>query len=146
MKNFVKTSLICFFLFSFACGPKEGHDTITIVNNSNERIPFQVRIIYDEIYPSDTIYDCGIGIYGSLKDTYYLEAYRNRSWEVTFKSTPFIQIFMLNDSVHKNVPCNIIRKYNMILHRYQLTLEDLQRMDWTVVYPPDSELPIDSVQ
>jgi len=35
-----------------------------------------------------------------------------------------------------NEPCDTIRKYVPILHRYQLTLEDLQRMNWTVVYPP----------
>lgn len=33
------------------------------------------------------------------------------------------------DFIHQNVP---------ILHRYQLTLEELDRTGWTIVYPPES--------
>jgi len=33
-------------------------------------------------------------------------------------------------------PCDTIRKYVPVLHTYQLTLEDLQQMNWMVVYPP----------
>jgi hypothetical protein len=34
-------------------------------------------------------------------------------------------------------PCDTIRKYVPVLHQYLLTLEDLERMNWTVVYPPE---------
>jgi hypothetical protein len=34
-------------------------------------------------------------------------------------------------------PCDTIRKYVPILYTYRLTLEDLQRMNWMIVYPPE---------
>ena len=35
--------------------------------------------------------------------------------------------------------CDTIQKYVPVLYRYQLKLEDLEQMNWTVVYPPEGE-------
>lgn len=38
-----------------------------------------------------------------------------------------------------SAPCDTIQKYVPVLYRYQLKLEDLEQMNWTVVYPPEGE-------
>ena len=36
-------------------------------------------------------------------------------------------------------PCDTIRKYVPILHRYRVSLEDMEQANWTIVYPPEGE-------
>jgi hypothetical protein len=40
---------------------------------------------------------------------------------------------------YRETPCDTFRKYVPILHRYQFTIEDMERMNWTIVYPPEEE-------
>lgn len=60
-------------------------------------------------------------------------------WEGDFEVIPYLQIIVMDGKNYIDYfkePCDTIRKYVPILHRYQLKLEDLERMNWTVVYPP----------
>ena len=36
-------------------------------------------------------------------------------------------------------PCDTIRKYVPFLHRYLVSLEDMEQANWTIVYPPEGE-------
>ncbi|MDL2231022.1 hypothetical protein LJB75_01225 [Bacteroidales bacterium OttesenSCG-928-L19] len=87
---------------------------------------------------SDTLYRCRLGVRSFSDNKCKLKAAsRCGYWESDFEDIPYIQFLIVNDSIYRNIPCDTIRKYNMVLHRYQLTLEDLQRMNWVVNYPPE---------
>jgi len=64
-------------------------------------------------------------------------------WERDFTVIPYIQILVMDNDIYTfyiskfNYNCDSISNYVPILHCYQLKLEDLQRMNWTVVYPPE---------
>ena len=128
-----------------SCDDKSNeHKYFTIINKSSMNIRCQM-ILQGIITPADTILDCGIvadfisadSIF-SIKSPGY-----SGGWETTFRGVPYLQLLMMNDSMYmhyftmSNFNCDTIRKYVPILHRYQLKLEDLQRMNWTVVYPPE---------
>ena len=57
------------------------------------------------------------------------------SWEGMFESHDTLMIFIFDEATLKTVPWDTIRKNYMILKRYDLSLEDLVKMDWRVTYP-----------
>jgi len=62
------------------------------------------------------------------------------SWNSYLKS---LTVFILDGELYEEYwqqPCDTIRKYVPILHTYRLTSEDLQRMNWTVVYSPEEDI------
>ena len=71
------------------------------------------------------------------------ERYR---WELFFKKWDVIELLVADYETsyqyefEMKLPCDTIRKYLPVLHCYELTLEDLQRMNWTVVYPPEEAM------
>jgi hypothetical protein len=69
-----------------------------------------------------------------LKKVYY---------ELTILIVDFELYQKYSDEIYYNSykePCDTFRKYVPILHCYRLTLQDLERMNWTVVYPPEEDL------
>ena len=58
----------------------------------------------------------------------------NKNWG----DTVFIYIF--DATVVENTPWEVVARDNLILKRYHLTLEDLQRLNWIVSYPPEEEM------
>ena len=131
--------LISLFFITFSCIDKEGHKFITIINNSNEDV-ICLPIIQGKISPDDTLYRCRMTKHYFNNNKCILESSaRKDTWEDNFNKIPlpYIQLLIVKDSVASHIPCDTIRKYNMVLHRYQLTLEDLQSMNWEVYYPPE---------
>jgi hypothetical protein len=124
----------------YACPRKEAHYFITFVNKSDKDIACQM-FWSGNITSADTLFQCGLGANRIPADSLcnYPNGSHSGGWESDFGVIPFIQFLVMNDEIfwqHHLEPCDTIRKYVPILHRYQLTLEDLQRMNWTVVYPP----------
>jgi hypothetical protein len=120
----------------------EEHKYFTFVNKSLVDIRCQ-ELWQITITPADSIYQCDMTTeWVFLRDSSYsIESpgYRG-GWETSFRSIPYLQLLIMDAHVfsqYRTEPCDTIRKYVPILHRYQLTLEDLQRMNWTVVYPPE---------
>ncbi|OAV76275.1 hypothetical protein Barb7_00029 [Bacteroidales bacterium Barb7] len=125
------------------CSPKDtGSLYIAIVNKSSKEISVQ-EILKGKITPEDTIFQCRMFAFPIPADSTFLlqsfEANRGWGWKMDFKSIPYIQFLIMDSEVYnqyRNEPCDTIRKYVPVLHRYQLTYDDLERMNWTVVYPP----------
>lgn len=144
MKQFQTTlSLITvsIILLSGCPSSEDGHLYIKIVNKSDIDIIYQNRI-----NEKDDYFYCstgGVTIFPYvLKDSIgILEApMRSNGWEDYLDKGQLINIYIASAEVYNPyiaAPCDTIRKYVPILHRYQLKLEDLQRMNWTVVYPPE---------
>jgi hypothetical protein len=142
MKKILKGLILfyCFSLLFVSCeSDEDGHEFITIINCSEEEIVYQ-EIIAGIIQPNDTLYQCSMIQRYAHKNssTKCYAPIRSKTWEKLFKSDklPYIQFLFVKDSIHSNVDCATISKYNMVLHRYQVTLEDLQQMNWTIIYPP----------
>jgi hypothetical protein len=62
---------------------------------------------------------------------------RGGTWETAFKEqiNEKLMIFVFDANVVENTPWDTIRKNYIILKRYDLSLEDLERLDWMVTYP-----------
>ena len=123
-----------------ACPKKTGQDFIYIVNKSDKKIVFQVSK-----NKQDTTFYCsntGITIFPKVEsDSIFKLDYGDNysSWDNNLKS---LTVFILDGELYGEYwkqSCDTIRKYVPILYCYQLTLEELQRMNWTVVYPPTEE-------
>ena len=121
-----------------ACPDKKGQEFIYIKNESDKKIAFQVSV-----NKQDTTFYCsnvGTTILFEVesKSTFNLgngDSYSN--WDDFLKT---LTVFILDGKRYNEYwkePCDTIRKYVPVLHRYQLKLEDLQRMNWTVVFPPE---------
>ncbi|MDL2224565.1 hypothetical protein LJB92_04545 [Bacteroidales bacterium OttesenSCG-928-M06] len=120
-----------------------GHKYITIINNTSEDIVCQ-RKWKGIITPEDTLFDCRVACFLIKSSNLEKNESANDCWEIDFRAIPYIQFFVLDAKkyfeyldIPGNIPCDTVRKYMPTLQRYQLTLEELERMNWTVTYPPE---------
>jgi hypothetical protein len=123
-----------------ACPKDEnGHYHIIIVNQSDKTIVWETRML--EIGTSDTLFSCRYAGFTTPPDSTY-KFYDRDTWETGLNTKHYLQLILMDRDIYwqyRLESCDTIRKYVPILHRYQLTLEDLKRMNWTVVYPPEDE-------
>lgn len=64
---------------------------------------------------------------------------QNGNWEDDIKSISYVQLLIMNgDSLQKylNATENFVRKHVPVLKVYRYKREDLERMNWTVIYSP----------
>jgi hypothetical protein len=136
-----KVLIIILFLplfFGSQCHKDECHENILFINNSN--IP--LYILGDSNYPDTLSFSSCGGFIKDLKvnaqssSNYPLE--RRSCYESLFGyeiKSNILMVYVFNaDTVDNNSWSYIIDNYK-VLYRYELTLEDLQRMNWTVTYP-----------
>ncbi len=126
-----------------ACPNDDGHPYIKILNKSDKMILFQEIADW-----TDFSFYCDYRVtpflYRIPSDSFYLHKapkdWKDLYWEEYLAKGKTTSIFVVDaDTYFKywEEPCDTIRKYVPILHLYQLKLEDLERMNWTVVYPPE---------
>lgn len=119
-----------FFLLLISSNCKnEENKSIIIKNNSADSI----CALYTEIYP-DTTLDCRVG-YWFIGDLQQYQLSLRNGWQDELDRIGILQIFIIDKIVWKTEPCDTIRKYNKILKRYQLTLQDLESLNWNITYP-----------
>ena len=144
MKQFI-IILIVACIVLYACSSSKGTGFITLVNKSESRIIFQPHFLTANPTDEDALYQCKNLDFGVRPDTLRrLGAGRHSTWEGEMKGCSHLQFLIMDWDIYDKHDewiegrCDTIRKYVPILHRYQLTLEDLQRMNWAVVYPPEN--------
>ena len=141
--------LIMLLFIAFICTGcpdkcKDCHQYIMVENRSDIKI--RVQMIWSgSITQADTLWHCRkpalpIEI-NSSRQFESGRSHRGESWEDDFKVIPYIQFLIFDaeiydETVDYEVPCEETEYTIPVLHRYQLKLEDLQRMNWTVVFPP----------
>lgn len=134
-------SIIMIPLMASTCDSKNDlHNCITFVNKSDIDIHVleRFKLISN---PSDTFYICG-GAGKILKsgEKFCFDYGIVDGWDDYLSAKPYIQYivlskpFMENECTEDKVK-NFTKKHQ--LKRYQLTREDLDRMNWTVVYLPE---------
>jgi len=142
MKQFkITIILIIACIVFYACPDREkGHQYITIVNRTNKDVVYQGLINWTDtfFYCSNTGTTIPITVRADSLNKFEADIWSS-GWEASLNRGEIMNILVADAEKYNQYwrePCDTIRKYVPILYRYQLTLEDLQRMNWTVVYPP----------
>ena len=141
MKPFKIVLLFAAMTVLCACPDDDGHRYITLVNKSGKSIAYQELIDWNGNPP---FYCSNIGTITLINipadSSRILESIGSSKWEDYLRKGQTMSIFIVDTETYNEhwlAPCDTIRKYVPVLHRYQLKLEDLQQMNWTVVYPPE---------
>ena len=145
MKNIKEVLFVFLIMISTASSCENKNDKynryITFINRSEKSIRCSQIVGWNDCQfycpPTGDIF---IPTSISSNSSYIFECpIRDNGWEETLSNSS-LQIMVVDEEIYKRSPsndCDTIRKYVPILHCYQLTLEDLQRMNWIVVYPPE---------
>ena len=143
--NQIKKIITLLFVVLICTGCREKceecHQYITIINKSDKKIAFQVSVNEQ----NETFYcsDDGRTILISVESnsTFKLDDGDDySSWDNFVKT---LDVFIVDGEIYDEYwqqPCDTIHKYVPILDTYRLTLADLQRMNWTVVFPPEEQI------
>lgn len=134
--------ILCLSACLLSACVKRSEEYIKIVNKSERDIVFR-NIGAKHFTKQVSAYICQGTVRTILKDTLHLYLCSDPSgWKADFNLHPY-QIFLIMNKEtyqqYRNEPCDTIRKYVPILHSWQVTYEDMERMNWTLVYPPEEE-------
>ena len=141
IKIFFILAGVC-FVFCACPENNEGHRYIAIVNTSERNIRVQ-ELWSGSIVFDDSVYQCRIRTFLGVRDSSIIfKSSSEKGWETDFQFIPFYQLLVFDNEAFEryalpNYDCDSIRKYVPVLHCYRLTLEDLERMNWTIIYPPE---------
>lgn len=135
----MKHSAVFFFgiiLLSATCSNDNDncHNTITIINNSEKAIYFYSG----HGYPDTTIIDYNpydAGAYYLIKKKSIHKNIKNDCFEYDFNLTPKLMYFIYDACILETTPWDTIKAKYIVLKRYDLSLQDLQQMNWTITYP-----------
>jgi hypothetical protein len=145
MKPRIIIVLFTALFFCVACfRDKDCHYAITFINNSNNTL----YIDWCGAYP-DTLW---IGDPNPLLNDYNkvlpfennCSSLRSRDCfcynfnypELVRDDT--IMVYVFDADVLENTPWDTVKAKYLVLERYDLSLEDLERLNWTITYPKDS--------
>jgi hypothetical protein len=111
--------------------------TITIVNNSTHRIRFYFDGLTGAHYYPDTVLPAVMPPMGIIEPgkRFYRDA--GIKWEDTFREMPSdtLSLYVFHPDTLNVYDWPTIRNRYKILKRYDLSIEDLQRADFTISYP-----------
>lgn len=145
MKQFRAIFLMMVVSFLFYGCPStddDGHQFITIVNKSDAKITVQT-IQSSKITYADTLWVCGIAPLTIESNSERMfnsgRIRRGSSWESELKDIPFVQFLIFDAEVYDSmrdydIPCEDVNYTIPVKHYYQLKLEDLEHMNWEVIY------------
>jgi hypothetical protein len=148
MKNSGKITLISLVLFfaiiASTCREDSSHHrTIEIINNSDR----DIYACFNVTYP-DTLGD--VGGLTSQPQIYKIESHATNKdalwkrdfWEDTFNDGRFVpsdtlMVFIMDAELLESSTTHV---RNTVIQRYDLSLPDLQYINWTLVYPPSPNM------
>jgi len=133
--------LMWFLLISSSCKRYYGHSSITVKNNENK--PIVLSIVgsgldtIECVNQSFKIRNSGVPYDfnpGEKRDD-LLNVY-NTDWETNFanSSYPKIYLYFFDKDTFYNYPCDTFKKYKWYEKR-ELTLDYLNKNNWTITYP-----------
>ena len=145
MKNLIRILLLSWICVATTCVPKENencHPAIEFSNNSDMTLYVKDEGFYlvDSPDPFDiskrSYFHPGqknIKSHSVSKDAIF----SRNCLEYSFRSAiEILYIYIFDASVVENTPWEVVARDYLVLKRYDLTLEDLQLLDWKVTYPP----------
>lgn len=132
---------ICMLLLATTCNKEDEncHKHINIVNNSDGDIYYSLSFRYPDtitLYPNPTSDSYTYRIEkNSEKKDFSRSCYEG---EIKINPEEKIMYYIYSANTLETVPWDTVVKYYMILERYDLSVENLKSMNWTVTYPPPS--------
>jgi hypothetical protein len=124
-----------------SCEHNEQHIRIKFANKSGNSI----YIVYDTYYPDTLSPRLGVvptKIYKAEPNETNSDAlWCPKGWEKAFGriSSDTLMVFVF-DAVKTDDPNDHTPMRDRILRRYDLSIDDLQRMDWVLYYPPTEDM------
>jgi len=144
MKNAIKILLLALTCMATRCPDKENENCHTAIGFSNNSEKDLYVRPYDLIHRPSHISEIE-HIKGTVQQRYkiYSAEQDNRRatdwficYERTFRMDSLINLYIFDATVVENTPWETVAKDYLVLKRYELSLADLQRLDWQVTYPP----------
>ncbi len=130
--------------------PKHYVNDLYLINNADFDISCKINFSggnYSFIYPDTILSEIRdptwnpLPVKKGIKVSFYEMHFS--SWEEFYKakvSSDTISFVVYDWEVLENTNWNVIRDEYKILKRYDLSLEDLQKLDFTLYYPPTEEM------
>lgn len=139
MKKLFYLFLLVTPLLLCGCPENDGHRELFLVNKSGKKIGYQISFGYVSEISQDTILQCNKTSDNLLDNDslFIIESTRRLDWEHDLGSNVYVEILILDGakfSKYINAPCDSVRQNVPILHAYRLTLADVEKMNWMIVY------------
>lgn len=145
MKKIILLLVISLFLISGSCEKNpfvERFYTITVINQSSQMIYFLPYDKFSEIqYPDTTlpIQKPDATILG-IGAKFYIDKREPWSNEINELPADTLSIFFFDKTVFEDSSWTEITNNYLVLKRYDLSLQDLERLNFNVPYPPDETM------
>ena len=139
--NIKKLILTCVLLF---LGCELAMDVIYplyIYNKTNNQyIAYYITAggKYGSFYPDTLLHNSNIYIYRRIDPQKYFSTDSRRKWRDIFKELPkdTLSIFIFSSDTLNKYSWEEVRRDYKILKRYDLSIQDLELLDYKVYYPP----------
>lgn len=145
MKRIVFCILLLFTIISCE-KPRDYY--ITFENNSNKTVIVDIGFGYpkDSINVIESMYiesliqirpNSSKNIFGGFEkpSSWYIDFYHSQT-----RCSGYVSFYIMDASVKRRHDLETIQKEYMLLARYDITQEDIERLDWTISYPPTPEM------
>ncbi len=135
MKNLLLILLVPLVLSR--CEPVPKKYAIWIKNNSFADIQFHIS----EVYP-DTTLPANKPVLIVVESGIEYPRDKSRPWKEFIENLPSdtLSVFIFDSDTIKSVNWDDIQKEYSVLKRYDLSIENLEMLDWTITYPPTKEM------
>jgi hypothetical protein len=134
-----KLCLSLFALFLLSACPQERRYDVTFVNNSGTDLAIQFTRL-----PDAESFECSEN--GRSRDLEWIGERRVFKeygyWINDIRRDGYMNILVTTekaDRMYMHEPCDTFQKYVPILHRYHIPVDQLDKTNWTIVYPPEGE-------
>lgn len=133
----VNMKQIVFYIFlliiSLSCSNWDAR--LVLVNKTNYQIYYSVEPKNKNDFQLDTNY-CNEGGFYNIKPNSEINYSSQINWDLYFKQQPndVLRIYLFNeDTLSKYGKCKVLKE-RMIMKQYDLTFEDLEKMNWHILY------------
>ena len=146
MKTIIKTTVFLIFLIIIvSCDPAYFEDGCHSYAKINNKSTFVICTDFTQTHPDTTIKDINPLRRGRKIDigkTGKTIGKLSICWEREISNFHYISIFIFDANFMEQNLTNEDFRINetMALQRYDLTLEDLNSLGWTIPYPPDERM------
>lgn len=142
MKRNSLIQLMGIIIIPFICCAKCAMDyryPIILKNNSNHKIDVFVAD-HNKGYPDTTLTSQRATVNIDIQKVHYEDF--SLEYEKVFSYLPSdtLSIYIFHTDTLKKYSWDIIKERYMVLKRYDLSLDDLKKLDYTVPYPPSSAM------
>ena len=153
MKNIIKLLLVSLICMATKCQDKESENCHTAIRFSNNTTnPLRIKSIsphpifhpdpFDISKLSYTVRDENFKVKGGEQENkraiFSSGCYENIFNRDSHSGT--LNVYVFDASVVENTSWEVVARDYLVLKRYDLSLDDLKRLDWKIEYPPTERM------